>query len=298
MSTPSVKIIADSVSPDGVRLTSIECTFHRFILAEVNTHRDFSRNSASSRAIPVERTLERLLSSPWYPIVWSREQPGMSGGADLEGQDLEDAVEVMVDISMFTLERIKSYVDSHPDKATRLHKSLLNRPMEWFSSHTALITSTRWDNFFRQRLEPDAQPEFRVLAERIHEALDESLPEQLEEGQWHLPYIGLNPDDESLSPLEALKVSAGRCARTSYLTHDGLRSVDADIRLYDETLAKHGHWSPLEHVAVVWPSGDVLTGPRRPLGNFDAPWSQMRHLVELAQEDTLMYLAGKAQEES
>src|SRR3954453_6774023 len=79
------KVLADSVSPAGNRLTPLEATFPRFVLAEFNTHRVFSRNSASSRAIPVAKQLRRLLDDPYVPIEFGFNQPGMQAGPALTG---------------------------------------------------------------------------------------------------------------------------------------------------------------------------------------------------------------------
>jgi hypothetical protein len=68
VSEPSARVILDSISPDGVRLTTLECVMHRFVLAEFNTHRMFSRNSASSRAIPVDRQLESVATDTAMPV--------------------------------------------------------------------------------------------------------------------------------------------------------------------------------------------------------------------------------------
>lgn len=267
------EIIADSVAPNGCRLTTIEVTFHRFILAEVNTHRKLSRNSASSRAIPFDKMLERAMRFPAWPVKWPREQPGMSGGAELEGDDLADAKQLLVDIASATTRLLETYVEDHPGKVTRLHKSLLNRPLEWFMWHTAVLSSTEWENLLRQRDNADAQPEFAAVAHLIREALDESTPTEVEWGGIHVPYVGINADDDILlSQLGKIKVSTARCARVSYLTHDGIRDVLEDVRMFTETLWGKGHWSPMEHPAIAttgWPSG-----------NFDKGWVQTRWFVE------------------
>ena len=279
MNGPQCKIIADSVSPDGVRLTTFELRIHRFTLAEWNTHRAFSRNSASSRAIPIEKTLVALQNSEGraMPLEWPREQPGMSGGSSLDESDLFEAQDVLADIAAYTWTRIREYVMAHPDKATRLHKSLLNRPLEWFSWHTIVVTSTDWDNFFRQRLE-GAQPEFMFPARLIFDALAENKPNIVVLGDWHMPYVDHERDGD-LDIRDQLKVSAARCARTSYLTHDGKHSHEADLRLYDETLSKFGHWSPLEHQARCGNPGiNFAAGAHR--GNFRWPWFQQRQFVE------------------
>lgn len=87
MTQPSAKIIADSISPDGVRLTTMEVVMHRFVLAEFNTHRVFSRNSASSRAIPYDKIRSRVLNDVAFPVEWASEQRGMQGGIALGGTD-------------------------------------------------------------------------------------------------------------------------------------------------------------------------------------------------------------------
>lgn len=239
-----------------------------------------SRNSASSRAIPVEKTLERLFSDPAFPVSYPSEQPGMSGGSELYGPDLLDAELLLKDIADYTLKRISEYVKVHPkDGIThRLHKSVLNRPMEWFSDHTVIVSSTEWQNFFDQRCSPDAQPEIRVVAEKMQQALWESKPVRLGHGEWHMPYIEYQdlvackptpPEDRAIDPRH---VSAARCARVSYLTHAGFRDVELDEDLYKKlTTANPPHWSPLEHVAT--PVRDIDSDNP---GNFTG-WTQLRH---------------------
>lgn len=281
---PSVKIIEDNIAPDGVRLTSVEVRTHRWLLAEWNTHRDFSRNSASSRAIPLETMIRRVMDEPAWPLVWPCEQPGMSGGAELTGQDLVEAQALFGDCWKDIIENIDAYirrmVAKYPDdpKAHRLHKSLINRLIEPFMWHTMLISSTEWDNFYRQRCSPSAMPEFRIAAEMIRDAIATNEPQPRAWFEWHTPYVGLNVDDDLLGIMDRLKVSVARCARTSYLTHDGIRDVKKDIELYEGTLANYGHWSPLEHVAICLPR----EWEEAHFGNFGQPWHQLRHFVEHA----------------
>lgn len=268
------KIIADSVSPEGVRLTTMEVRFHRFVLAEFNTHRVFSRNSASSRAIPLQKQIDRLVADPYVPVTWPAEQKGMQGGDEIE--DVGEARSQWFDAAQHAI-----------NGAIRLgnmgvHKSLANRLLEPFMGHTVVVTSTAWENFFTQRCSPLAQPEIRVAAEMMREVMEASEPRPLREGEWHLPYIEpqdwdaisvaassmQSPElDREMASLAA-KVSAARCARVSYLTQDGKRDPQADLDLYERlTTAKPAHWSPLEHVATPWPdnrqqgSAMFLTGP-------------------------------------
>lgn len=255
------KVIADSISTDGVRLTTVQATSNRFILAEANTHRTWSRNSASSRAIPLAKQIKRIMEELAYPSVFPAEQKGMQGGEALSEEEQRAARIVWEDAS-----------EDARDAAETLgrlgvHKSVANRLLEPFMWHTMCITATAWENFFLQRCHPDAQPEIRLMAEAIRDAMAESTPQKLDPGEWHLPYVG--DDEETLDQLAgkvdapapwdlAAKVSAARCARTSYLTQEGKRDIQADLDLYArlverESLADPRHWSPLEHVATPWP---------------------------------------------
>lgn len=268
--TTYAEVIKDSISHTGERLTTVEVNLHRFVLAELNTHRVFSRNSASSRAIPVKKQLKAVTSEPALFHKWTSEQPGMSGGTELQGRDLQSAVDLYDRICAGTTAAIMEYIDKHPDESTRLHKSLLNRFLEPFMWHRVIISATEWENFFAQRCHAAAQPEFRIAAEMIKYEMGRSRPKELTPGQWHTPYI--KPDEEAEMPLQVrLMVSAGRCARVSYLTHDGKRDIAADVDLYHRlTTAEPPHWSPLEHVATPAHVG------KRTLGNF-AGWHQLRH---------------------
>lgn len=263
------RVVADSVSPRGDRLTTMEVRFHRFVLAEWNTHRAFSRSSASSRAIPVEKQLDRLVANAAWPLEWPGEQPGMQGGKFLEGDDLHDAEELFIKAHAAVTGLVASYLERHPDKSTRLHKSLINRLLEPFMWHTVICSSTTagWDNFFAQRCSPLAQPEIRVAAEMVQSAMAVSSPRNVRYGEWHTPYI---QPDEDFDVETRIKVSVARCARVSYLNHDGVRDVEADLGLFEKLVtADPPHWAPLEMVASPAHAG-------RTLGNFDG-WHQLRH---------------------
>jgi hypothetical protein len=272
----TARVILDSKSPQGVRLTTIEVTFWRPVLAEFNTHRVFSRNSASSRAIPVEKQLARVKDDPSNPISWPCEQPGMQGGVELEGEDLEDAQRLWNDVRMTTLALLEGYLEDHPEKEHRLHKSVLNRVLEPFMWHTVIVSATSFDNFFDLRCNPMAQPEIHLAADQMRDAYNRSRPTELRLGQWHLPYI--HAEDYRNADLSVLKqVSAARCARVSYLTHDGRRDYEADLQLFARlTTASPAHASPLEHVAT--PCECAMTYGKQHFGNFDG-FDQLRHML-------------------
>jgi hypothetical protein len=272
---PRATVVADSITPWGHRLTTIKAEHHRPFLAETNTHRVITKSSASSRAIPVLRQLAKFEEDPAWPNVWASEQKGMQGGPPLEGDDLEEARSLFERIRDAIAGEVRQYVETHPigddapEGSVRLHKSWLNRPLEVFQWHTALWTATSWKNFFHQRADAAAMPEFRLLAESVRDALDASTPRLFNPGEYHLPFVW--DDDDVLewsiekarfemtaeSPeagaLELQKqVSIARCARTSYETQDGKRDPAEDVRLYRDRLSVDDpmHAAPMEHVAT------------------------------------------------
>jgi len=266
---PQAKVIADSVAPGGSRLTTMEVTMHRFVLAEFNTHRVFSRNSASSRAIPVRKQIERIEKDLAYPVSWPLEQPGMQGGSEIE--DFTVAIDVWNSAAEMAIRHARALVD------LGIHKSVVNRLLEPFMWHTVIVSSTEWVNFFHQRRSPLAQPEIRMAADAMWEAYTHSTPRVLRPGAWHLPYIDPMVD-VGLDLHAARKVSAARCARVSYLTHDGKRDIEEDIKLFERLVsADPGHWSPLEHVATPLRDQPIL-------GNFPG-WHQLRHQYEYGEID-------------
>ena len=265
------KVLADSQSPAGYRLTTLEATFPRFVLAEFNTHRVFSRNSASSRAIPIAKQLRRVLEEPYVPIEFGSNQPGMQAGPALEGEKREaaerewlsardDAVRRVLGLvtdpdtaggDLFdVLEQVEeaTRAKNRPGEWLNVHKQVANRLLEPFMWHTVIVTATEWENFWNLRCHPDAQPEIRLVAETMRDAAAASEPAELAEDEWHLPLVRPEDRDQAGSLEDLIKVSAGRCARVSYLTHAGERDLDADIQLHDRLL-ESGHMSPLEHPA-------------------------------------------------
>jgi thymidylate synthase ThyX len=265
------KVLADSQSPAGYRLTTLEATFPRFVLAEFNTHRVFSRNSASSRAIPIAKQLRRVLEEPYLPIEFGSNQPGMQAGPALEGEKREaaeqewlrardDAVRRVLGLVtdpetaegdlLEVLEQVEeaTRTKDRPGEWLNVHKQVANRLLEPFMWHTVIVTATEWENFWNLRCHPDAQPEIRLVAETMRAAAEASEPEDLAEDEWHLPLVRPEDHDQVGSIEDLIKISAGRCARVSYLTHAGKRDLDADIELHDRLL-ESGHMSPLEHPA-------------------------------------------------
>ncbi len=256
-------VIADSISPTGHRLTTLEVRMPRQILAELLTHRAFSRNSASSRAIPVRRMLEQVRTDPFIPLVWETAKPGMQGGEPLTGAAAARALDAWLDARDFAVRQAERLLD------LGLHKTQPNRLVEPFAWHTVIVSGTDWSGFWQQRRSPLAEAHMRATAEAMRAAYDASTPAAMQWTGWHLPYV--TPGElVDLGPSVARRVSAARCARVSYLNHGGRRDPANDLALYERLVAADPpHWSPLEHVAR--PTG--WTAP----GNF-THWEQLRHI--------------------
>lgn len=301
----SAEILRDSISENGHRLTTIEATFPRIVLAEFNTHRVFSRNSASSRAIPVKKQVKRVLEDPFIPDEFGRNQSGMNPDLErplnkreiaeasrhwLEARDacVEQVLKMLLgeralhsiskQVNGRTLSRTSKgsrfdslcqIVDALPEKyddenamqenfgisvdgLLNLHKQYPNRLLEPFMWHTVIVTATEWENFYALRTDMNAQREIRLGAIAMLEAFDQSEPTELLENQWHLPLFDYENEIDYKYALYAEEnarlISVGRCARVSYLTHDGKRDPIKDIELA-QSLKTNGHMSPFEHVA-------------------------------------------------
>lgn len=246
------KMLCDSISPDGVRLSTMEVTFPRIVLAEFNTHRTKSRNSASSRAIPVEKQLKKVKENPFVPSYWGKNQKGMQAEQELSISEQEDAIREWLDARDDMVRHAQRLLE------IGVHKQITNRLLEPFMWHTVIVSATEWGNFFALRCHKDAQPEIRRAAILMKELHKTSKPRELGYRTWHLPLIQENEIQDWVSANTGKtydeivdfwkRVSVGRCARVSYLTHDGKRDLDADLRLC-ETLRASGHMSPFEHVA-------------------------------------------------
>lgn len=261
----TARILLDSLSPVGARLTTMEVRYPRFIHSEMMTHRVFSRNAASSRAVPIKKMIAAVREEPAMPIFWGKNQSGMAAREEIVG-DARARAETewrrALDNALETAEHLSS---SEID----LHKQLVNRVLEPFAWITVIITATEWANFFTQRLHPDAQPEIQRIAELMLRAYRASTPRHAGIGDWHLPLI--QEDERELEPAILCKLSVARCARVSYLTHEGKRDNQRDVELFDRLLegGANGHWSPFEHVATPLEGGDVVCGNVR-------GWKQFR----------------------
>lgn len=259
-------MIAHSVSPAGKEIATLQLRYWRAIHGEFMTHRVFSRNASSSRAIPVKKMLAQVWNDPAGPLHWGVNRPGMQAKEELAGFKLY----------------LGKWLWRTSGKAAcgfawvmmklGMHKQVANRILEPWQYINVVVTSTEWANFFALRCDPDAQPEIQELAVKMKNALDASVPKQIRYGQYHLPYG--NPDHpEHMN----LITSAARCARTSYLTHaGGVSNYEADEKLFEQLVGSTPiHASPTEHQATPLPLGE------RDVSNFRG-WKQHRQEIESA----------------
>lgn len=248
-----VKIIKDSVAPSGMRLTTFVLTYPRFIHAEFMTHRMFSRNASSSRAIPVKKQIEMVVNNPAVPLAFTKNKAGMQGGEVLTGEEEKAA--------LWTWHQAAKYAIAMAEEMARLgiHKQYSNRILEPFSHITVVCTATNYSNFFALRLHPAAQPEICELARQMWAAYKSNKPRKLNVGEWHLPFITEDDFSENVEmyaksirlTLTELQIrrSVARCARVSYLNHEGtIPTIEQDLQLYDRLLGSIPiHASPAEH---------------------------------------------------
>lgn len=265
-------VLLDSVSPGGHRLTTFVLRFPRFVLPEFNTHRMFSRNASSSRAIPTTKLMQQLREDPVEPVAWGRNQAGMQAREELSAEESRAAAAVWHEARESAL--------GHADRlrALGVHKQIVNRVLEPWMWASVIVSSTTYDNFFTLRCHPDAQPEIKRLADMMRAAYEASTPTLVDAGGWHLPFID-GPDDRAM-PLDVQKrVSVARAARVSYLNHAGGRDIDADLVLH-QRLLDAGHWSPFEHAGMA-------TDGHQAFNNF-VGWQAYRWQME---RDRLMEMA-------
>lgn len=296
------KVILDSVSPEGIRLPTVQTRFPRIMLPEWNTHRAFTRNARSTRAVPTDKLIREVRENPYIPFRWGLNQPGMQAGADADpelAKDLEFEWRRGATEAARTAETLFGM---------KLHKQWAGRPLEPYMWVDVLVSSTDLANFFALRDHEDAQDEIYYIAKSIREALDASTPKLLQPGEWHMPYIqdddyamashylAMNwdkmfPDIDAFNKKDEIenilkKVSVARCARLSYTPFDGNGSIAKEVERFEKLMVSRPvHASPAEHVATPDTFGDRGRGEREPFwynpkehGNFYG-WRQFRKMI-------------------
>lgn len=260
------QVIADSIM-GGTRITSVQVKYPRFILPQLNTHRVFSRSTASSRAVPTAKLIDMVRNNPVIPVHWGQNQAGMVAENEMDEARITAAKTVWLEAANTAANIAQELAE------IGVHKQVVNRILEPFMWAETIITATEWDNFFRLRLADDAQPEIQALAKAIHKAMAESDPEQR---VFHLPYLREDElDNTRWTYSQKAKISAARCARVSYLNHNKQKpSVEEDFKLA-ERLIEAGHMSPFDHQAK-FNSVEAYRNENRNFRN----WQPYRTLLE------------------
>ncbi len=274
--TITAKIISDSISASKCRMTTFVLEFPRFILPELATHRVFSKNTASSRAIPVEKMIQKVLTDPAIPVSWGKNQKGMSASEDLSPQEQIEAKEKWLKA------RDSAVKSAQALNKLGLHKQIVNRTIENFMNVKVILTGTEFDNFFNLRCHSDAQPEIQVLAKEMKYAIDNNCPiiRNIDSfstwDNFHLPFVS---DEELLDRSESnmfknLIHSVARSARVSYdKVEGGLSSFDNDLRVFKQLgESSPRHASPFEHIGLVEDNDNFYYNLRG--------WSSLRFQIE------------------
>lgn len=288
---PSAKVICHSKAPNGEELITLEIELHRFILPEFNTHRVFSRNFQSSRAVPVAKMIEQVRNDPAMPVHWGKNQRGMVAELTLDSEREYDAKQIWYNAAHVAANQAELLSEMG------VHKQVVNRLLEPFMWTKGVVTATKdgFDSFFKLRCHKDAQPEIKLLAERMREAIENSVPNELNYGGYHLPYVPKYDEQGNPSfyddPADVIKISASCCGQVSYRTLDD--SLEKAIKIYDMlNLPVSGvypedppHYSPTEHIAKVVEQ----TTTDRDSGNFNSRvfW-QYRKALESGKEDLFL----------
>ena len=251
----TAQILADSVSPEGTRMTTYEIEYPRFILAELNTHRMLSKNSASSRAIPVTAMHDHIRANTAAPVYWGKNQPGMKAKVELEASDKSMAQYLWAKARDSAIDFAKQLSDLGS------HKQITNRVTEPWMIMKTVISGTEWANFFWLRDHADAQPEIAVLANKMHLAYMASQPRLLQPGEWHVPYVNtvrdtnnytlhyLDNQGNNITAEEARVISSSCCAQVSYRKSDD--SFEKANKIYRQLIeSEPAHASPVEHQAT------------------------------------------------
>lgn len=262
--TISAKIIADSISNSGKRITTFELVYPRFIHCEFNTHRTLSRNAASSRAIPVQKSISLIQDEPAMPIYWGKNQPGMSAREECDELINVTSKAPLTAVEAWNVAKTYAIQVATAFNKSGYHKQIVNRLLEPFSHIKVVCTATEFDNFFWLRRHKDAQPEIQELAENMYNEYENSVPRKLVYGSWHVPYYNEgfwessktiteidtpNVDNYGMTLSDALAVSSSCCAQVSYRKLDD--SLEKAKSIYERLVeSMPPHFSPFEHQAT------------------------------------------------
>lgn len=286
------KVICGSRGVNGApELFTLHLRYPRIIHGEVMTHRDFSRNGRSSRAVPVMKMLKEVWKEPFIPWHWGANKKGMQAGEEIKGFKRQLCI-----FSWWLASRFACFF-AFVLLVLGVHKQIPNRILEPFSYIDVLLSSTKWDNFYKLRIHKDAEPHFHDLARMMKKAIEnyrqDGLVQELGYDEWHTPYIQDGDHEKILAYFHEkkdathtptkkqiqdikIKLSVARCARISYTPFNGNASIESELKRYALLVGSSPiHASPAEHQAT--PTISLETNKS---GNFDFGWLQYRKVIE------------------
>lgn len=250
----------------GKMIHTLELEYPRSIHAQLLTHGVFSKNSSSTRAVPLHAAIKQLRENP-AGVIWTANQSGMQGNVIPESATIMPnrvmglARESMIGFAEFLNDKFE-------DGGLGIHKQNAGRLLEPFQNIKIVLTSTEWENWDWLRIHKDAQGEIADLAAAMKQARDTAEVMELQPGEWHVPYVerrrentngagdyieyfitDLENGATTLTPREAKKVSMSVCAQISYRrADDGLeKATKMEGMLVD---GHKVHASPFEHQAT------------------------------------------------
>jgi thymidylate synthase ThyX len=267
MSVKSELIAYSQSAVDGTKLATFKIEVPLAAFIDIATHRIFSKNASSSRAIPTKKWRQRTLDDIAIPTILTKFSKGMSANEPLDEEVAKVVKSHWIEAAEFCASKHKDLED------LGVSKQDANVLLYQFSHLQVIISSTFWDNFFNLRCDNAAKPDVRILAEMMKDALTSTTPTVLKHGDWHLPLV---TEEEKLkvNTKDLIKVSVARCARVSYIIPEtGLVStIDKDIELHNRLISSN-HGSPLEHIATPFAEPNIFCG------NY-LGWLQYRKLKE------------------
>lgn len=261
MSYPTSKVVAHSKSSvTGKEVITFELEFWRGVLAEFNTHNALSKNTSSSRAIPVPTMIKQVRENTGMPVRFGAANKGMQDAG--EHNDLVICTNEMAESlgGMYPQDAWVFAANQAADLAQAFHeagyaKQVCNRLIEPFQNVKMVVTATDLDNFYWLRDHYMADPTIEALAKAIKKSHEDSVPVVLEPGEWHTPYYGegfwKTGDTTSLG--NALSISASCCAQASFRTLNDTIEKAKDIvsKLnLGVDMTEPCHASPTEHQAT------------------------------------------------
>lgn len=302
-----VNVIAHSISKKGKEILTYELVYPRAVHSELAVHRMLSKNSASSRAIPIPRVIEMVRNNPAMLSRYGSNQAGM------QDKGFEHDEPVVFQGKSYTIrEAWKLGAEFMCDLAESIHeagyhKQVGNRLLEPFQWMKVVLTGTEFANFFWLRDHEAADPTIAELARKMLEAKQRSSPVLLGDDDWHVPYFengywiaervgmaGLTVNSSGITLQEALDISTSCCAQVSYRKLDKSQekadTVISRLNLDGKHPEDPAHASPTEHQATPM-TGDTMifngfptgyTSYHKDLGMMSgnlAGWIQYRQLI-------------------